>query len=773
MKEGDVTMTEIKDMHKHVKHRTPVLRLLSAVLAAGLLLPVPSAQAKYFNHFGFGLGTTDASGVGNAVALNNATSAGNANANSQHGFSVAYSANHLFEYKGSSYSANSAYHTMTNLRTGYYAFVLRGGDGGNGKESYGGHTAAYGGSGGYVTGYFYIDAAVTPTLWIRIGHAGRGDHTATRPGGWPSGGTGEWYGGSGGGYSLISTAQYVNADLSKVIAVAGGGGGGGSIDTDQVSWGDYNLVRDNTDANSRGGHAGGAGSFGDTKNPILNGGTTAAAGTVAVNSNGLAGRVSPGYRAGNPANMTKSTTAPGNTNSNGGGGGGGATAGGQMGNNYTGGGGSAGSLLAGGNGAGNAGWGGGGGGAGLYGGGGGERHSTGNAWRGGGGGGSSYARDDVQPLTQGMINSAYLNPFITIPDNDYNVYTTSRVRPNRYRIGTRSTTENYAGNDTSGWMHLNNSGMQSAYWGNGYNGFAYIKYLGPLDPAANLNRTGWPYEEPTPLTKLRFSVFSDVHMSTNWQGNVDPGWKRTNFEAALRDVGGMQNDVLAIIGDNTDGKTSEYDHFYGALNSGNNKIPPANHLVAMGNHDIDTQGNYTNMLNLHNSRYNAFTGSSNATAYYARDYLGYRFIVLGSERVNPSGNAKGYLSSAQLTWFQNELNKEAEGKPVFVMCHWPLYDLEYPGGEGRTVQSIMGNAAYKNIFYFYGHNHSGFYVSGAQGASGYRTVNLPYFQDNLGYPDGGIGAHVEVLPHPNRVVIRHRQFTAGAWQGSAVTVNLR
>ena len=108
-----------------MKHKKPVLRLFSAVLAAGLLLSAPSAQAKYFNHFGFGLGTTDINGLGDAVPLNNAAAAGDANVNSKQGFSVAYSANHLFEYKGSSYSANSAYHTMTNLRTGYYAFVLR------------------------------------------------------------------------------------------------------------------------------------------------------------------------------------------------------------------------------------------------------------------------------------------------------------------------------------------------------------------------------------------------------------------------------------------------------------------------------------------------------------------------------------------------------------------------------------------------------------------------------------------------------------------------
>jgi len=111
-----------------------VLRLFALVLAAVALLSVPSAQGKYFDHFGFGLGNITASNqTGDALGLNNAVpAAGDVNTNSQKGFDIVYSANHLFEYKGTSYSSGTE-QRLTNLRTGYYGFVIRGGDGGVGR----------------------------------------------------------------------------------------------------------------------------------------------------------------------------------------------------------------------------------------------------------------------------------------------------------------------------------------------------------------------------------------------------------------------------------------------------------------------------------------------------------------------------------------------------------------------------------------------------------------------------------------------------------------
>lgn len=768
------------------------LRSLALALAAILLLSLPAVHAKYLESFGFGLGTTNkTSRQGNAVPLNNAAATGNANTNSQQGFSIAYSANHSYQFKGSSYSDGGSgnYQRLTNLRKGYYAFVIRGGDGGVGKTT-GGHISAYGGSGGYVMGYFEVDLVNIKELWIRVGHAGKGFTDSNAVGGAYGGGTGYWLSGSGGGYTVISTSQYFGGNEKNVIAIAGGGGGGGALENGGLSSDAINSVRDNTDANSRGGHAGGAGALGDPKgNAILNGNPFAKSnpgfvsgnayhnGSYAVTldgvrfpfkvyntykDNGVAGVVSEGFQGGNPNNKAKSTGTGGTNNSNGGGGGGGATKGGDRGystSNCT-----DGRAFTGGNGASGDGFGGAGGGAGWFGGGGGER--LGN-YKGGGGGGSSFVRHDVFPLTQGMINSIYLNPFISLPNNDYSVYDTSKVRPNRYRISTASDGVNSVGNDASGKIPLNNKSLESAFWNNGYNGFAYIKYLGPLAPEdSSVTRTGWPFAETqTPIPALNFSVFSDIHMNDGYTA-----YKQPNLEAGLRDVGGMKNDVFVLLGDNTDAYAGEYNQLYGVLNSGNDKIPKPNHIVAVGNHDIDGGGvsSWSAAVERHLHHYKSYTNLSIDKVYYTRDINGYRFIVLGAEQRNSAGgDGKGYISKNQISWLKTQMDGAPAGKPIFVLCHWPFNHLKYEGTE--TVQDVIGNAKYKNVFYFQGHTHGSYSVSNN---GRIKVVQLPEFQANLGYANGGIGVHVEVRPHYNDVIIRQRQFHHKTWVGNTYTVPL-
>ena len=523
------------------------LKLLALALAVTLLATVPSAYGKYKENFAFGLGANGGAGIG----LNNASAnPANANANGQLGMEIVYSANHLFDYEYVSGSAvdnqqnQGLQRTMEIKRAGWYAFIIRGGDGGRARITTDGQNDAgsFGGAGGMVMGYLNLNAGTT--LYIEVASAGAVYQRAnTRPRAHLGGGQNSARGGLGGGATVLSTESIRGVTavtdplVPSIIAVAGGGGGGGG---------------NNAAANDRsGGNAGGAGgvnatSAGQNSNPILNGfqvanpepGHNAAnsglAGTAVYNSGGVKGLVSTGYQAGyqvpGQTNAGAKNTARWGTNVPAGGGGGvtggGAAGTGGTGNGNNGGNAAGGIFLQGGNcatssGASN----GGGGGSGWFGGSGG----CGSNATHGGGGGSSFVRSDVRPLTNEMRASDYFKSFIwlhryaqisdTAP-TAYNANIDSQFTPSDtvpetftgtvpnsvlryYQLGNTTPRVMKAGNNISGILELQKKLMFSVntngtttvntdtmFRMQGWSGFAFIKYLGPIDPA-DVFSAGW------------------------------------------------------------------------------------------------------------------------------------------------------------------------------------------------------------------------------------------------------------------------------------------
>ncbi|MDR0532108.1 MAG: hypothetical protein LBG83_08600 [Oscillospiraceae bacterium] len=441
------------------------LRLLALVVVISLLAGLPAALAKYKDNFGFGLDTNGKPGFG----LNNAAAVSDPNVKGALGFDMVYAANHLYNCTNRTRTDDR---TLVVARTGYYAFVIRGGDGGHSRSQGRGGNDGFcsrGGLGGLVMGYIYLTAGTT--VYVKVGAAGAswvaGGQTASVYGG----GKQDWYSGGGGGYTMLSTtASPTAASTADIIAVAGGGGGGGAHDHNNYTSGLH-------DANGGGGRAGGSG---DTNNPVLNGYVTTTAGTTTV-TNGL---VSGGYQGGSTA-TAKSTAVP-TANSNGGGGGGGSTSGGTNSNGNA----TAGGFLSGGNGASGSGYGSGGGGGGYYGGGGGGRLASSTGYKGGGGGGSSYIKSTVSPLNAAMLSSDYFRFFAG---------TSSTVADATYH-GANSSTGSPVGNTNSGTIYLKGSNTSFGYpngdqWNHGYNGFAYIKYLGPRNPATvtDIGYGFWPF----------------------------------------------------------------------------------------------------------------------------------------------------------------------------------------------------------------------------------------------------------------------------------------
>ena len=202
-------------------------------------------------------------------------------------------------------------------------------------------------------------------------------------------------------------------------------------------------------------------------------------------------------------------------------------------------------------------------------------------------------------------------------------------------------------------------------------------------------------------------------------------------------------------------------------------------LLVNGNHDIghveDRDHNDVRADLI--ARYNAFAGTQYDKIYYSTVVNGYTFVVLCDK-----GDRWDYckISETQLAFLDAELARgTADGKPVFVCCHWPIEgthseDVVWPDSgldlEGQDVQAVLEK--YKNVFYISGHMHAGiksraveerYGLSSAEQKNGVTYLNLPTYGlvNWFGYPWSGTGAHLEV--YADKVLFRPRSFLTGHW----------
>ena len=156
---------------------------------------------------------------------------------------------------------------------------------------------------------------------------------------------------------------------------------------------------------------------------------------------------------------------------------------------------------------------------------------------------------------------------------------------------------------------------------------------------------------------------------------------------------------------------------------------------------------------------------------------GYTFIVLCDEGERWDALT---LSDAQMTFLDESLREApADGKPVFVCCHWPLEgvhgdEIIWPGSglerDSFDIQSILEK--YDNVFYISGHMHSGikshaveekYGLSNAVVLNGVTYLNLPTYGiiNWFGSPWSGSGAQLEV--YDDAVIFRPRNYLTGHW----------
>lgn len=180
--------------------------------------------------------------------------------------------------------------------------------------------------------------------------------------------------------------------------------------------------------------------------------------------------------------------------------------------------------------------------------------------------------------------------------------------------------------------------------------------------------SSWNYQELQKISKnesnFLFAVYGD---------NRDSSEK---FPHLIQNVNGK--DVLFSVDDGdltSSGTPRQFGYFL--LQIKNSKAPI---LTSIGNHDLSSDGNESNYINMFGNPYYSF---SEKNSY---------FIVLDDAN---STN----LGDAQMVWLKNELKKSQGYKYRFVFMHIPLYDPRNgTAGEGHSLDNLTTAKNLNDLF---------------------------------------------------------------------------
>ncbi|WHT23098.1 DUF4073 domain-containing protein [Crossiella sp. CA-258035] len=290
-----------------------------------------------------------------------------------------------------------------------------------------------------------------------------------------------------------------------------------------------------------------------------------------------------------------------------------------------------------------------------------------------------------------------------------------------------------------------------------------------------------------PLT--RFNVISDIQGDLADFGTALADMRRTNPRSA----------GLAVAGDIT---PRGYDFEYAQVQAELAKHSHPGIAWAIGNHEFyvpkwrdpqtlaqDTWPNGTTEDSLFRSFYHF---AKRNTVYSEHLFGGIPVLCIGTEKYMHYHDKalwdEVWLSEEQFTWLERRLAHWARWrKPVMVITHHPLpntvsgtrnklYLRDYL--QADRLLNLLGR--YKDVFLFSGHTHwnldlSDWFVRrvvpGTANPEGFPVINTGAIQ--TGWTDNGQGGEVTVPGKFNqglqvevfldRVVIRARDFAAGAW----------
>lgn len=234
-------------------------------------------------------------------------------------------------------------------------------------------------------------------------------------------------------------------------------------------------------------------------------------------------------------------------------------------------------------------------------------------------------------------------------------------------------------------------------------------------------------------------------------------------------------------------------HEFGRVSELIKDFSVSQYIMCTGNHDIrlrdfeESKATFLNFMNGLNSEENA-----QDNIYYKAMVGDYTFLVMGSEEMRFED---AFISRAQLQWLNIELEEATkDGKPVFVVCHYPLaeghglpntwgsanngagdeslptyvrkdsYDMTgCIGDQTNDVYDIL--TKYENVFFITGHLHTGFgkytyeTLSDENNVQGVNVPSVGIDNKDGVYNNPGTGLFVEVTD--SQVIFYARDFKNG------------
>lgn len=289
---------------------------------------------------------------------------------------------------------------------------------------------------------------------------------------------------------------------------------------------------------------------------------------------------------------------------------------------------------------------------------------------------------------------------------------------------------------------------------------------------------------------LTLELLSDTHIESTElfrQGFLACGLK--NLNRAQCDI-----DAVLVAGDLTNYADDPSMAKYFDIISKNSPAPV---ISAAGNHDMGHAGDRdkTDMTreearDNYIKHRNEYMGIDADTTYFSTEIKGYKFIVINDEVIDGGHWDAISMSDEQLAFLDSELAEGTkDGKPVFVLSHWPLYDTtaeqtvwpdsgiptpETDPEDGYYIAPILEK--YNNVYWISGHMHSGvkadiidkeYAISSAEQVNGVTYLNLPTYGiiNSFGLPWSCTGAQLEV--YDNEVIFRPRNFITNNWYENA------
>lgn len=303
--------------------------------------------------------------------------------------------------------------------------------------------------------------------------------------------------------------------------------------------------------------------------------------------------------------------------------------------------------------------------------------------------------------------------------------------------------------------------------------------------AVTVPSTHDPVQTKNPDAIIDFVVTGDTQVCTYMPE------REANLMSLSQDIlnSDMELDAFIIVGDIAEnGMEDEFQRVTQYIADFNTK----NFIMVTGNHDIRLR-EWEQSKNRFLDFMNNLNGGNNVqnNIYFKYMVDDYTFLVMGSDE---SRFEDAYISNAQLQWLNVQLKEAtATGKPVFVLCHYPLAeahglpntwgsgdsdgkgtipayerknDYDFTGSIGDQSNDVYDIISkYQNVFFITGHLHTGF------GKNTYQVINEENNVQGVNVPSVGIdnkdgtynnpatGLYVEVTN--DQVIFYARDFGHG------------